>query len=223
MAGDFAERLKSVRALRGLTQNELGELAGLPNTSIAHFETNTRKPSFDTLWKLSKALEVSTDYLLGTIDEPKASESGNVLLRDYEKLPAHDRELLRNIAAMMVEQRRKDDSTRFEKKSVVLGEGSMKKAMISQPMAGKSEAQIRLERQEAVKFLEVGGYEVVDTVFPDCINTGNAPLKFLAKSIMAMADVDAVYFMKDWATARGCKIEHRCCVDYEVPFFIEGA
>jgi transcriptional regulator with XRE-family HTH domain len=111
MAEDFAERLKNIRATRGLTQNELGDRAGLPTSSIAQFETNARKPSFDTLRKLSKALEVSTDYLLGSVDEPKAPEAGNVLFRNYEKLSAHDQELLQNIAAMMAAKNQKDDKT----------------------------------------------------------------------------------------------------------------
>ena len=111
MSDVFAERLKSIRALRSLTQSELGEKSGLPTSSIAQFETNARKPSFDTLRKLSKALEVSTDYLLGTVDEPKVAEAGSVLYRNYEKLSSHDQELLQNIAIMMAKKNNKDDKT----------------------------------------------------------------------------------------------------------------
>ena len=41
------------------------------------------------------------------------------------------------------------------------------KLMISQPMRGKTEQQIREERVELVKQLEKEGYEVVDTIFTD--------------------------------------------------------
>ena len=92
------------------------------------------------------------------------------------------------------------------------------KAIISQPMKGKTEEQIREERVNTVKLLEAGGYEVVDTVFPDFTNQGNVPLKYLAKSIEAIADVDFVYFMPGWENARGCRIEHQCCVDYGIHF-----
>ena len=112
MSNAFAERLKSIRTLRSLTQSELGEKSGLPTSSIAQFETNARKPSFDTLRKLSKALEVSTDYLLGTVDEPKMAEAGSVLFRNYEKLSSHDQELLQDIvASMMARKKQKDDKT----------------------------------------------------------------------------------------------------------------
>lgn len=111
MADEFAERLKTIRAVRNLTQNELAEKSGLPTSSIAQFETRARKPSFDTLRKLSKALDVSTDYLLGTADEPKAPEAGNVLFRNYEKLSAQDQDLLQEIASMMAQRNRKDDTS----------------------------------------------------------------------------------------------------------------
>jgi len=92
------------------------------------------------------------------------------------------------------------------------------KAMISQPMNGKIEEQIRAEREETIKQLEAKGYEVVDTVFSDFTDQGNVPLKYLAKSLEAIADVDLVFFMPGWEKARGCRIEHRVCVDYGVPF-----
>ena len=111
MSDVFPERLKSIRSLRNLTQSELGEKSGLPTSSIAQFETNARKPSFETLRKLSKALEVSTDYLLGNVDEPKAPEVGSVLFRNYEKLSSHDQELLQNIASMMAQKNQKNDKS----------------------------------------------------------------------------------------------------------------
>jgi hypothetical protein len=96
------------------------------------------------------------------------------------------------------------------------------KAMVSQPMKGKTEEQIRAERSEVVKELERRGYEAIDTVFPDFTNTGNIPLKYLAKSLEFMADADLVYFMRGWEEARGCRIEWQCAVDYGVPREYEG-
>jgi Asp-tRNA(Asn)/Glu-tRNA(Gln) amidotransferase A subunit family amidase len=92
------------------------------------------------------------------------------------------------------------------------------KVIISQPMAGKTEDQVRAERAEMVKQLEAAGYEVVDTVFPNFTNEGNIPLKYLAKSLEAIADVDLVFFMPGWESARGCRIERQCCIDYGVPY-----
>ena len=39
----------------------------------------------------------------------------------------------------------------------------MMKAMLSQPMAGKSEEEIKATRKQAIKVLEEKGYEIVNT------------------------------------------------------------
>ena len=88
------------------------------------------------------------------------------------------------------------------------------KIMISQPMKGKKEEQIRSERAELVKKLEEKGHEVVDTIFAEETPEGDARLYYLAKSIEAMSKVDAVVFMPGWEKARGCQIEHEIAVKY---------
>lgn len=88
------------------------------------------------------------------------------------------------------------------------------KIMISQPMKGKAEEQIRSERAELVKKLEEKGHEVVDTIFAEETPEGDARLYYLAKSIEAMSKVDAVVFMPGWEKARGCQIEHEIAVKY---------
>lgn len=89
------------------------------------------------------------------------------------------------------------------------------KLMISQPMRGKTEQQIREERVELVKQLEKEGYEVVDTIFAeetpkDC----DTALYYLSKSIDAMSKVDGLVFMPGWQDARGCRIEFQVALEY---------
>ena len=43
----------------------------------------------------------------------------------------------------------------------------MMKAMLSQPMAGKSEEEIKTTREKAIEVLKDKGYEVVNTLFTD--------------------------------------------------------
>ena len=43
-SNEFKIRLKEVRKIRKLTQQELAEKTGIPVTSIAHFESGSRKP-----------------------------------------------------------------------------------------------------------------------------------------------------------------------------------
>lgn len=89
------------------------------------------------------------------------------------------------------------------------------KVMISQPMRGKTNKQIRQEREELVKQLEEQGYEVIDTIFTEeTPKDSDIAIFYLAKSIEAMAKVDAVVFMKGWKEARGCEIEYRIALKY---------
>ena len=86
--------------------------------------------------------------------------------------------------------------------------------MISQPMRGKTNEQIREERAELVKRLKEEGYEVVDTVFEEAPADEDVAIHMLSQSIRYIGKVDAVYFMKGWEKARGCKIEHNVAVEY---------
>lgn len=100
----FQERLKAARELRDLSQSDLASRARMPPSSIAHFESGSRKPSFDTLRKLANALEVTTDYLLGRTDDPALAGSGDPLYRDVGKLTTRDRELAKDFLKMLAER-----------------------------------------------------------------------------------------------------------------------
>jgi hypothetical protein len=99
----------------------------------------------------------------------------------------------------------------------------MKRAMISQPMRGLSEEEIRINREAVVKELEEAGWTVVDTIFPefDIRDIKNKSLTYLAKSIEIMSTCDGVYFMKGWTEARGCIIEHMCCEQYGIKIIVD--
>ena len=64
----FRDRLRMVRKRRGFSQDDLAKRAGLQASAISHFETGTRKPSFNNLLRLADALEITTDYLVGRAD-----------------------------------------------------------------------------------------------------------------------------------------------------------
>lgn len=61
----FTTRLREARDVRGWSQAELAQRADMQPSAIAHFEAARRKPSFDNVRRLAKALGVSTDYLMG--------------------------------------------------------------------------------------------------------------------------------------------------------------
>jgi transcriptional regulator with XRE-family HTH domain len=72
----FAERLRRARLSRNLKQCELAEKADMLAQTISFLEAGRNKPSVGTLIKLSKALGVSTDYLLGLTDKASPYKTG---------------------------------------------------------------------------------------------------------------------------------------------------
>lgn len=94
------------------------------------------------------------------------------------------------------------------------------KIMISQPMRGKTNEQIREERTKLILKLESEGHEVIDTVLD--ISENKSPIYYLAKSIELLDKADAVVFMPGWQQARGCKIEHEVAVEYGKQVFYEN-
>jgi transcriptional regulator with XRE-family HTH domain len=97
----FAECLREVREKRGLTQVELGMKAGIHGTAIAHMEAGARRPAFDSLRRLVTALEVTSDYLLGRVDEARTVQEGDALFRDAEDFSGGDRRLLKDFIQML--------------------------------------------------------------------------------------------------------------------------
>ena len=104
------------------------------------------------------------------------------------------------------------------------------KAMLSQPMAGKTDEEIRETRERAINVLQRKGYEVVNTLFTDEWYSDKSmkergveqiPLCFLAKSLENMSLCHAVYFCKGWENARGCRIEHESAVAYGLDIIYE--
>ena len=102
----FPERLRAAREMRGWSQSELGARAGMPPSSIAHFEAGARKPSFDNLRRLATALAVTTDYLLGRVTEVDIARDADPLFRDVGQLSGEDRELARDFLDMLAKRGR---------------------------------------------------------------------------------------------------------------------
>lgn len=106
----------------------------------------------------------------------------------------------------------------------------MAKAMISHPMAGKTDEQIAETRERAKEKLEALGYEFVNTLFTDerysdaaMMERGvvQVPLCYLVKSLENMSLCHAAYFCKGWEKARGCRIEHDAAVAYGLEVLYE--
>nr|DAP78014.1 MAG TPA: deoxyribosyltransferase [Caudoviricetes sp.] len=94
------------------------------------------------------------------------------------------------------------------------------KIFISQPMRERSNDEIQKERAEMMTAVKAQ-YRDAEELYTFFDNHEWGPLMCLAKSIEALSVADAAIFAPGWKNARGCRIEHQCCVDYGVPILAD--
>jgi transcriptional regulator with XRE-family HTH domain len=94
---EIGERIKDLRSKLGITQTLLAKNAGLTSAAISQFEAGFRKPSFDALSKLASAFNVSTDSLLGKIEEspkPKLAPEYEDMIKGFAELPEEGKKMM---------------------------------------------------------------------------------------------------------------------------------
>lgn len=82
----FAQRLKSLRKEKKLTQEQLAVLAGITTRQIQKYEGSVSRPRIAQAEKLAAALDVSIDALLGKRERllaEFAEENGAAAERDF--------------------------------------------------------------------------------------------------------------------------------------------
>ena len=62
--------LKHLRQLRGMSQQELADLAGCSQQAIDKYENGLAEPGLEILFRISDAFDVSIDYLVRKTDNP---------------------------------------------------------------------------------------------------------------------------------------------------------
>lgn len=78
----FAERLRKVRESRGISQEKFCLMTDMTRASLSFYENGKRLPSIDILQKITKALNISADYLIGNTD----TESFNIDTKSISKI-----------------------------------------------------------------------------------------------------------------------------------------
>lgn len=93
------------------------------------------------------------------------------------------------------------------------------KVMISQPMNGVPDSEVRRIQKELKEKFAKYDIEVIDSFITEEPDTEvkNPRLFFLGRTIQRfLSDVDAVYFVDGWEKASGCRIEHEICKEYGI-------
>jgi transcriptional regulator with XRE-family HTH domain len=83
----FGAKVKEQRGNLGLSQKQLAEKAGMGIRTITSYELGERKPYQAQLYKLAKALEVSTEYLQNDNIEDYTDGTAQANANGYKLLP----------------------------------------------------------------------------------------------------------------------------------------
>lgn len=55
--------LKTMRKIKGLTQNELSKITGIPQNTISEYETEKFQPNYKTVEKISKCCGFKIEFV----------------------------------------------------------------------------------------------------------------------------------------------------------------
>jgi len=84
----MGDRIRRARETERLTQEQLADLCILSAAHMGHIERGSRLPSLEAIFRISKTLNVSMDYLLegSLLSDDILLNNINALLRNSEKL-----------------------------------------------------------------------------------------------------------------------------------------
>ncbi len=90
LAAQIGRRIYKKRKDLGLTQEELADRSGLSQSFLTCIERGEKGPGFDSIIRISRALETSTDYLLMGV---MPQEESNNILSLFEPMDETQRKL----------------------------------------------------------------------------------------------------------------------------------
>lgn len=64
----FSEKLNDLMQEKNIKQKQLASELNITQQSISRYVNSEREPDYETLVKIAKYFDVSTDYLLGLIE-----------------------------------------------------------------------------------------------------------------------------------------------------------
>ena len=89
---------------------------------------------------------------------------------------------------------------------------------VSQPMAGRPDAEVFDERHEAMRRVQAARPDCYVVLIPSFLSETVAavhpPVWYLGASLQLMAGADLVCMAPGWSDARGCQIEHLAARKY---------
>ncbi len=107
----FGEKIRKLRAERGWSQDELGELVGVHGRHIAKYEAGRAMPNAETLVRIARRVGVSIDFLL--LDEFEGDQTTlpvdselRELFQEASKLCEEDRKVICRLVDAFIKTRK---------------------------------------------------------------------------------------------------------------------
>jgi transcriptional regulator with XRE-family HTH domain len=88
LAADFGKRLGDARKARNLSQDEVGQRAGLRGAVVGRYERAEARPSVEIAARLAVALNASLDYLTGVSDDDLDPDTARRIIAVQRLKPA---------------------------------------------------------------------------------------------------------------------------------------
>lgn len=113
--GNLGERIKGLRAEKGLTQKSLAADLSVTVSTLSHWECNYQEPSSKDILRLAAYFQVSTDYLLGRSDDIgtdiplhfEFSRKEQQLIRCFRELPESSQNLILGMVQSAVDAQKR--------------------------------------------------------------------------------------------------------------------
>lgn len=100
----LGDRIANLRKELDINQKELATKVGITEASLSRYENNLREPKGEIIVRLAKALETSTDYLLGVNDNTKISKEDKLIIENLS-VSEKTKKLLEKIYSLEKEDR----------------------------------------------------------------------------------------------------------------------
>ncbi|HBG1633732.1 helix-turn-helix domain-containing protein [Clostridioides difficile] len=100
----LGDRIANLRKELDINQKELATKVGITEASLSRYENNLREPKSEIIVRLAKALETSTDYLLGVNDNTKISKEDKLIIENLS-VSEKTKKLLEKVYSLEKEDR----------------------------------------------------------------------------------------------------------------------
>lgn len=92
MSVNFGDKMMQARKVKGLSREELAEKIGTSGPIVGRYERGDMMPSVEIATKISDALDVSLDFLVGKSSLLVKDKKTLKRLEDIDKLPDNDKQ-----------------------------------------------------------------------------------------------------------------------------------